>query len=272
MIALDPATVGVDIRLFLNLGLCALVHFFLNSGSVALAVSLATGRKVKKVFTENLLWASLTNVAGAAAAAIIFLTFDNTPLFAVVVTVPIILVIFYAYKMNLNRIRQAQQHISDMDRLYHSTITSLAESPLDEELLYAGTDDGVIQVLENGEWRRIDSFPGVPEMTYVSRIEASLHDTDTVYATFNNKKKGDFKPYVFVSRDRGRTWSSITGDLPEREVVYALMQDHVEPDLLFAGTEFGMYVSFDDGRRWQRLHSGRRESFPTGARRSWTVC
>jgi len=123
---LDPGTVVVDLRLFFNLGLCALLHFFLNSGSVALAVSLATGREVRRVFTENLLWASLTNVAGAAAAAIIFLTFTNTPLFAIVVTVPIILVIFYAYKMNLNRIKQAQQHISDMDRLYLSTITSLA--------------------------------------------------------------------------------------------------------------------------------------------------
>ena len=93
-------------------------------------------------------------------------------------------------------------------------------------------------------------------MTYVSRLEASLHDDDTVYATFNNKKQGDFKPYVFVSRDRGQTWSSITGDLPDREIVYSLMQDHVKPELLFVGTEFGLYFTVDEGAHWIRLKGG----------------
>jgi hypothetical protein len=93
-------------------------------------------------------------------------------------------------------------------------------------------------------------------MTYVSRLEASQHDGDTVYATFNNKKQGDFKPYVFVSRDRGRTWSSITGDLPEREIVYSLLQDHVKAELLFVGTEFGLYFTIDEGAHWIRLKGG----------------
>jgi photosystem II stability/assembly factor-like uncharacterized protein len=140
----------------------------------------------------------------------------------------------------------------------YGNVVSLIESPLVDGLLYAGTDDGLIQVTEDGgqSWRRIDGVKGVPEQSYVSRLEASLHDPDTVYAAFDNHKFGDFSPYVFVSRDRGRTWSSIAGDLPEREVVYALMQDHVEPDLLFAGTEFGLYVTVDHGQQWVRLKGG----------------
>jgi hypothetical protein len=140
----------------------------------------------------------------------------------------------------------------------YGNIVSLSESPLVEGLIYVGTDDGLIQVTEDGgaNWRAVDQVPGVPKMTYVSRLEASQHDGDTVYATFNNKKQGDFKPYVFVSRDRGRTWSSITGDLPEREIVYSLLQDHVKAELLFVGTEFGLYFTIDEGAHWIRLKGG----------------
>ncbi len=140
----------------------------------------------------------------------------------------------------------------------YGNVVSLSESPLVEGLLYAGTDDGLIQVTEDGgdNWLKIDRFPGVPERTYVSRIEASLHDADTVYAAFANYKMGDFKPYVCVSRDRGRSWSSISGDLPQREVVHSLMQDHVTPELLFAGTEFGLYFTVNEGKNWVRLKGG----------------
>jgi photosystem II stability/assembly factor-like uncharacterized protein len=140
----------------------------------------------------------------------------------------------------------------------YGNIVSLTESPLVEGLIYVGTDDGLIQVTEDGgaSWRVVDQVPGVPKMTYVSRLEASQHAGDTVYATFNNKKQGDFKPYVFVSRDRGQTWASITGDLPEREIVYSLMQDHVKPELLFVGTEFGLYFTVDEGAHWFRLKGG----------------
>ncbi len=140
----------------------------------------------------------------------------------------------------------------------YGNIVSLTESPLVEGLIYVGTDDGLIQVTENGgdNWRAIDQVSGVPKMTYVSRLEASLHDENTVYATFNNKKQGDFKPYVFVSRDRGLTWTSITGDLPEREITYSLMQDHVKPELLFVGTEFGVYFTINEGANWIKLEGG----------------
>jgi len=143
----------------------------------------------------------------------------------------------------------------------YGNIVSLAESPLVEGLLYVGTDDGLIQVSEDGgdSWRRIERVAGVPERTYVSDLEPSRHDADTVYATFDNHKMGDFTPYVAVSRDRGRTWSSIRGDLPDREVVYTVIQDHVKPGLLFAGTEFGLYATLDEGGRWLPLDGG----FPT---------
>jgi hypothetical protein len=135
---------------------------------------------------------------------------------------------------------------------------SLAESPLEEGLIYVGTDDGLIQVTEDGgeNWRQIESFPVVPSMTYVGYIVASQHDADTVYAAFNNHKNSDFKPYVLESTDRGATWTNITGDLPERGSVYSLAEDHVNPDLLFAGTEFGAFFTLDGGGRWMQLKGG----------------
>jgi photosystem II stability/assembly factor-like uncharacterized protein len=140
---------------------------------------------------------------------------------------------------------------------FYGNIISLTESPLAAGLLYIGTDDGLVQVTEGGgAWRRIERFAGVPEMTYVSDLEASRHDPGTVFAAFDNHKMGDFKPYLLKSTDRGATWSSIAGDLPERGSVYAVAQDHVDPDLLFAGTEFGVYFSLDGGGKWIELEGG----------------
>jgi photosystem II stability/assembly factor-like uncharacterized protein len=141
---------------------------------------------------------------------------------------------------------------------FYGNIVALSESPLVENLIYAGTDDGLIQVTENGgeNWRRIESFPGVPELTYVNRIEASLHDPDSVYAAFNNHKSGDFRPYILKSEDRGRSWTPISGDLPDRGSVYALAEDHLNPNLLFAGTEFGVFFNRDGGEKWTRLEGG----------------
>lgn len=140
----------------------------------------------------------------------------------------------------------------------YGNIATLDESPLVEGLLYVGTDDGLIQVSEDGgkNWRRIEKFPGVPEMTYVNRVLASQHDPDTVYAAFNNHKNGDFKPYILKSTDRGRTWQSIASSLPKRGSVYALAEDHVNKDLLFAGTEFGCFFTADGGQNWKQLKNG----------------
>ena len=139
----------------------------------------------------------------------------------------------------------------------YGNIVAFSESPKQEGLLYVGTDDGLIQVSEDGgtTWRKIDRFPGIPENTYVSRVEPSVHDASTVFASFDNHKQGDFKPYLLKSTDRGRTWTSIAGDLPKNGSVYVVVQDHVDPNLLFAGTEFGAWFSLDGGGRWIRFSS-----------------
>lgn len=140
----------------------------------------------------------------------------------------------------------------------YGNIVALDESPLVPGLLYAGTDDGLVQVTEDGgaTWRRQDAFPGVPERSYVSDLFASRFDPGLVYAAFNNHKQGDFKPYLLKSADRGRTWTSVAADLPARGSVWTIAEDSVERQLLFAGTEFGLYFSRDGGAKWLRLKGG----------------
>ena len=136
--------------------------------------------------------------------------------------------------------------------------SALAESPKKEGLIYVGTDDGLIQVTEDAgkNWRKIESFPGVPDMTYVSRIAASQHDADTVYAAFENHKRSDFAPYILKSTDRGKSWSSIKSNLPANGPVLAIAEDHVNPNLLFIGTEFGLFFTIDGGQKWIQLKGG----------------
>ncbi|MDA1263921.1 MAG: glycosyl hydrolase, partial [Planctomycetota bacterium] len=137
----------------------------------------------------------------------------------------------------------------------YATITSLAESPLVEGLLYAGTDDGHLQVSEDGgaSWRATTSLPGVADGWFVNDIKADLHDADTAYACVDQHKTGDFAPYVFKTTDRAQTWTSIVGDLPERHIAWRIVQDHVRPELLFLGTEFGVFFTVDGGARWVEL-------------------
>jgi len=141
---------------------------------------------------------------------------------------------------------------------FYGNIVALAESPKQENLLYVGTDDGLIQVTTNsgGAWTKYDKFPGVPENTYVSRLAASHHNANTVYAAFDNHKNSDFKPYLLKSTDMGRTWTSIAGDLPANGPVLALAEDPVNPNLLFVGTEFGAFFSVDGGQKWIQLKGG----------------
>ena len=140
----------------------------------------------------------------------------------------------------------------------YGTIVALDESPVVEGLLYVGTDDGLVQVSEDGggSWRRQEVFPAVPAMAYVADVVASRHMPDRVYAVFNNHKEGDFAPYVARSDDRGATWTNITGDVPDGQSTWTLMEDHVDPDLLFLGTEFGLFVTRDGGGSWVRLRGG----------------
>ena len=139
-----------------------------------------------------------------------------------------------------------------------NTITSLSESPKVEGLIYVGTDDGLIQITEdNGQnWRTIDKLPGVPSRFFVNDIKADLHDPDTVYVVVDDHKSGDFSPYILKSDNRGRSWKSIAGNLPERHVLWRVVQDHVKPGLMFLGTEFGVFFTLNGGGSWTKLKGG----------------
>lgn len=146
----------------------------------------------------------------------------------------------------------------DVSTSLWGTIVALAESPLNENLLYAGTDDGVISITEDGgkNWRQVKNFPGVPEYTYVSHIHADKFNENIVYASFDNLKRDDFKPYILKSTDKGKSWSSISSNMPENGTVHTLEQDFINSDLLFAGTEFGVFFSKDGGSNWVQLKAG----------------
>ena len=139
----------------------------------------------------------------------------------------------------------------------YNTITSIGESPFDENVLYIGTDDGLIQITEDGgqTWTRVEagSLPGVPSTAFVNDIRADLHDPNTVYIALDNHKYGDFKPYLLKSTNRGRTWRSITGDMPDRHLIWRIVQDHVTPNLLFTATEFGLFFTVDGGAKWIKM-------------------
>ncbi len=139
-----------------------------------------------------------------------------------------------------------------------NTITSLSQSPMVEGLVYAGTDDGLIHVTEDGgrNWRRIDKLPGVPSRFFVNDIKADLHNPDVVYVVVDDHKSGDFSPYVLKSENRGRSWKSIAGNLPERHVLWRIVQDHEKPGLMFLGTEFGVFFTVNGGREWTKLKGG----------------
>jgi photosystem II stability/assembly factor-like uncharacterized protein len=140
----------------------------------------------------------------------------------------------------------------------YDNISSMAESPLKEGLIYVGTDDGLVQVTEDGgkHWTKVDKPAGVPENAYVQRIVASQHDPGTVYVAYENHQNGDFKPYLIKSSDAGKTWANISGNLPERGGVYAIAEDHVNKKLIFAGTEFGLYFTNVGGDKWIKLSAG----------------
>ncbi len=142
----------------------------------------------------------------------------------------------------------------------YNTITSIAESPIQDGILYVGTDDGIIQATEDGgsTWRKIDvgTLPGVPGTAFVNDIKADLFDKNTLYVTLDNHKYGDFNPYILKSIDNGRTWKSIKGNLPKRTLTWRIVQDHVQPNLFFAATEFGIYFTTNGGNQWVKLKGG----------------
>lgn len=158
----------------------------------------------------------------------------------------------------MGKIQSPEVVMKNKSTTIYGNIVAFDQSPIDANLLYAGTDDGLIQVSENGgsSWTKISSFPGVPANTYVNMVWASQHDANTVYAVFNNHKKGDFKPYVLKSTNKGKTWNAMQNNLPERGTVYCIAEDHEDANLLFAGTEFGCFVTVNGGQNWVRLKAG----------------
>jgi photosystem II stability/assembly factor-like uncharacterized protein len=145
--------------------------------------------------------------------------------------------------------------MKDVSTSLYGTIISLDESILKEGLIYAGTDDGQISITEDGgkNWYQVKKFPGIPEYTYVSDIFASRFDENVVYASFDNILRDDFKPYILKSSDKGKTWTSISSNLPENGTIHTIQQDHVNPVLLFIGTEFGVFFTLDGGKKWTQL-------------------
>ncbi len=136
----------------------------------------------------------------------------------------------------------------------HCTIFSICESPLDANTIWAGTDDGNVQVTTDGgkTWTNVAkniTAKGLPANTWCSSIDASKFDKNTVFATFEGHATGDMKTYIYKSTDLGKTWAKISTD-DVKGFAHKIKQDIVNPDLLFAGTEFGLYVTLDGGKNW----------------------
>ena len=155
----------------------------------------------------------------------------------------------------MGRVWSVDAIAKNMSTSMYGSLIAVDESPLVEGLLYAGTDDGLIHVSEDGgqNWRRQESFKGVPDMSLVEDIIASHHDSNVAYAVFDNHKRGDHKPYVMKTVDRGVSWELIVDGLPVRGTAHTVIEDHVDPALLFTGTEFGLFFSTDGGRNWHEL-------------------
>ncbi|HXB41261.1 MAG TPA: glycosyl hydrolase [Bacteroidia bacterium] len=140
----------------------------------------------------------------------------------------------------------------------YGNITAFNESPKNENLLFAGTDDGLIHITTDGgnTWTKISAFANVPANTKCQNITPSQFDENIVYATFNNQRNGDFKPYLLKSIDKGKTWVNISNNLPEKGTTYAITEDYKNSNLLFCGTEFGIFVSLDGGVYWVQMKTG----------------
>ena len=142
----------------------------------------------------------------------------------------------------------------------YNTVTSLSESPIDENILYAGTDDGIIQYTKDGgeNWTKmtVDKLPNTPSTAFVNDIKADLHDPETAYVVLDNHKFGDYKPYLFKTSNGGKSWKDISNGLPDGTLLWRIVQDHVNENILFLATEYGVYVSLDQGEEWHDFSRG----------------
>ncbi len=167
---------------------------------------------------------------------------------------------------NTNRyeLETMDKRVWSVDALYdtgamskYATLTSISESPKTQGLLYTGSDDGLINVSEDDgqNWRQ-SVLPKIPARSFINDVEASSHDSNTVFAIADAHKLGDYSTYLFMSNDRGGNWKSIAGDLPSNTIVWVLKQDHIDENLLFIGTEYGIYFSPNKGINWLKLDAG----------------
>ena len=141
----------------------------------------------------------------------------------------------------------------------HCSIVTIAESPLRPEVIWTGTDDGNVHVTQNSgkTWTNVRSnFKGVPDGIWVSRVEASHYEAGTCYVTFDGHRSDNFKPWVFKTTDFGKTWMNIGGGIADGQVAYVIREDPINRNLLFVGTEFGIFVSRDGGNKWKRFMNG----------------
>lgn len=142
---------------------------------------------------------------------------------------------------------------------FHSTLLTIAPSPRDSNVIWAGSDDGNVQITRNGgrTWTNVArNLPGLPPNAWISTIDASPHDAGTAFVAASHWQTGDYTPYAYMTTDYGQVWRRITGNLPPRGWVHVVRQDTRNPDLLFLGTEFGIFASWDRGQRWHSIRNG----------------
>ncbi|MGB1534811.1 MAG: WD40/YVTN/BNR-like repeat-containing protein [Flavobacteriaceae bacterium] len=140
---------------------------------------------------------------------------------------------------------------------FHCTVLYIAESPLQKGVIWAGTDDGNIQLTMDGglSWNKLNSrIKGLPDYSWVSKIHASEHNAGTAFVVVDQHRMDDFSPYIFMTENFGKTWQKISADLPQDDYVKVVRQDPHNPNLLFAGMEHGIYASWNKGKNWEKIN------------------
>jgi photosystem II stability/assembly factor-like uncharacterized protein len=158
----------------------------------------------------------------------------------------------------MGRVWSADSVAKNASTSLYGSLVAVDESPITAGKIIVGSDDGLVHITEDGgaNWRKIESIKGIPDQGLVHEVLASRHDANTLYVVVDLHKTGDFKPYIAKSTNNGRSWKVITDGLPEWGQAHTIVEDHVDPDLLFAGTEFGVFVSQNGGDNWRQMKGG----------------